>query len=101
MKFCLYEAKNERIVHVEDDIMAVISARNTLGYSKDISVLPLIVKNEYDAFPASYRGEVGGRFYLLYEVPGALEKRYDTVIVVERYEDAVKEKQYHIGIKGA
>ncbi|MDQ0896392.1 MULTISPECIES: hypothetical protein [unclassified Paenibacillus] len=101
MKFCLYEAINERIVHVENDIMAAVSARNARGYSKDISILPLLLMEEYDAFPASYRGEVSGRFYLLYEVPGVFEQRYDQVIVVERYDDAVKEKKYHMEIKGA
>ncbi|NOU74663.1 hypothetical protein GC098_25290 [Paenibacillus sp. LMG 31458] len=53
--------------------------------SSDVSVLPILTKDEYLSFPASFRGEVNGLSYLLYEVPGVLEARYDQVIVRDRH----------------
>ncbi|CAG7651469.1 hypothetical protein ACFQI7_28185 [Paenibacillus allorhizosphaerae] len=92
MKFCLYEAKNDRIVQVEDDILVAASARRALGRSNEISLLPIISKEEYESFPFSFRGEVNGRYYLFYEVPGIIPHKYDQVIVVDRYDDVVLEE---------
>lgn len=81
MEFCLYDNKNERVVLIENDLLSAFNLKTRCGLSSDISVLPIMSKYEYLSFPASFRGEVNGITYLLYEVPGLLERRYDQVIV--------------------
>ncbi|MBP1965324.1 hypothetical protein J2Z65_004561 [Paenibacillus aceris] len=82
MKFCLYDKRDKRVVLIENNILSAFNLKKTkCGMSSDISVLPILSKDEYLSFPDSFRGEVNGLSYLLYEVPGILERRYDQVIV--------------------
>ncbi|MFC5449984.1 hypothetical protein [Paenibacillus aestuarii] len=50
--------------------------------SSDIGVLPVLSSHEYESFPPSFRGEVNGRLYLLYELPGMNKRVYDQVLVL-------------------
>lgn len=81
MKFCLYDTKQNQIILVDHNLPAVLSHKRRMGISVDVAVLPLLSKQEYITYPPSFRGEVNGRNYLLYHVPGILEYRYDRVIV--------------------
>ncbi|NOV03596.1 hypothetical protein [Paenibacillus planticolens] len=81
MKFCLYDTKYDRVILIEKDFVTAVSLKDKFGLSVDIAVLPIMSKKEYLSFPISFRGEVSGRFYLLYEVPGIIEPKFDQVIV--------------------
>ncbi|UKS24109.1 hypothetical protein LOZ80_20980 [Paenibacillus sp. HWE-109] len=83
MKFCLYDTKYDRIILVEKSFLTALELKDRFGMAVDIAILPILSKKEYMSFPSSFRGEVSGRSYLLYEVPGVIEQRYDQVIVQE------------------
>ncbi|GGI45624.1 hypothetical protein GCM10008018_13090 [Paenibacillus marchantiophytorum] len=83
MKFCLYDTKYDRIILIEKSFLSALELKDRFGMSVDIAILPILSKKEYMSFPSSFRGEVSGRSYLLYEVPGVIEQRYDQVIVQE------------------
>ncbi|MDD9269064.1 hypothetical protein ACFPES_18630 [Paenibacillus sp. GCM10023248] len=83
MKFCLYDTKYDRIILIENKFAAALSMKEKFGMSVDIAVLPLLSKDQYLASPPSFRGEVNGRFYLLYDIPGFPEKKYGQVIIHE------------------
>ncbi|NOU88379.1 hypothetical protein GC102_21845 [Paenibacillus sp. LMG 31460] len=81
MKFCLYDNIQEQVVLIENNLLSAYYLKTEYGLSSDISVLPILSKDEYLSFPASFRGEVSGRSYLLFKVSGVVERRYDQVIV--------------------
>ncbi|MEC0227690.1 hypothetical protein [Paenibacillus alba] len=81
MKFCLYDTKYDRIILIEKNFLSALMLKDKFGLSVDIAVLPILSEKEYLSFPSSFRGEVSGRSYLLYEVPGVIELKYDQVIV--------------------
>ncbi|OPH50410.1 hypothetical protein BC351_07040 [Paenibacillus ferrarius] len=83
MKFCLYDTKYDRVILIEKNFLTALTLKDKFALSVDIAVLPILSEKEYLSFPSSFRGEVSGRSYLLYEVPGVIELRYDQVIVQE------------------
>lgn len=81
MRFCLYDIKYDRIILVAKNLTMAVSQKEKFGLSNDVSVYPLLTKEEYLLFPHSFRGIVNGQNYLLFEVPGRLEQKYDRVII--------------------
>jgi hypothetical protein len=81
MKFCLYDTKYERIILVAKNLTMAFSQKEKFALSNEVSIFPLLSKEEYMLYPHSFRGIVNGQSYLLFEVPGGLEHKYDRVIV--------------------
>ncbi|OCT14759.1 hypothetical protein A8709_11320 [Paenibacillus pectinilyticus] len=87
MRFCLYDIKYDRVILVAKNFASALEQKEKFGIFNDVSVFPLLSKKEYMLVPHSYRGNVSGRHYLLYEIPGVIEQRYDQVIVQEEKDD--------------
>ncbi|WP_246293906.1 S-layer homology domain-containing protein [Paenibacillus planticolens] len=85
LKFCLYDNKYEQVILIKNNIRSVIRYKMDRKMSSEVTVLPILSKDEYLSYPASFRGEINGVSYLLYEVPGVLEARFDQVIVHDRF----------------
>ncbi|KRF41872.1 hypothetical protein [Paenibacillus sp. Soil787] len=82
MRFCLYDEQKASVLSIMDKLGDAIKNKMVQERAKtSVRIYPLLTREEYEAYPQSYRGVVNGRYYLLYSLNEDMESTYDQVII--------------------
>ncbi len=81
VRFCLYDEQKASVLSVMDKLGDAIKKMVQERAKTSVRIYPLLTREEYEAYPQSFRGVVNGRYYLLYSLNEDMESTYDQVII--------------------
>ncbi|MGO4276825.1 hypothetical protein AB4Z22_44540, partial [Paenibacillus sp. TAF58] len=81
VRFCLYDEQKASVLSVMDKLGDAIKTMVQERTKTSVRIYPLLTREEYEAYPQSFRGVVYGRYYLLYSLNEDMESTYDQVII--------------------